>query len=97
MTARLNNRASRQTETVPIKHMQLQHEVRASKFGVSWDIVDLRRVYMRSDGVCGICGTHVGINEFTIDHIIPLSRGGAHVFSNLQVAHARCNTSKGNR
>lgn len=33
----------------------------------------------------------------TIDHIIPLSKGGHHTYENVQAAHFRCNTAKGNR
>jgi 5-methylcytosine-specific restriction endonuclease McrA len=32
----------------------------------------------------------------TLDHIIPLSRGGEHVRSNVAPAHYRCNMFKGN-
>lgn len=31
------------------------------------------------------------------DHIVPLSLGGAHSLENLQIAHLRCNLSKGNQ
>lgn len=33
----------------------------------------------------------------SMDHIVPLTRGGAHDPSNVQLAHLRCNVSKGNR
>jgi 5-methylcytosine-specific restriction endonuclease McrA len=33
----------------------------------------------------------------TIDHIIPLSKGGAHTFDNVRIACWRCNLVKGNR
>lgn len=32
----------------------------------------------------------------TIDHIIPLSRGGANEYHNAQPAHSLCNHLKGN-
>lgn len=31
----------------------------------------------------------------TIDHIIPLSKGGLHSWNNIQLAHLSCNSSKG--
>jgi 5-methylcytosine-specific restriction endonuclease McrA len=48
----------------------------------------------RDDGVCGICGQDVDPFDFTLDHIVPIARGGAHVMSNLQLAHALCNSHK---
>jgi 5-methylcytosine-specific restriction endonuclease McrA len=33
--------------------------------------------------------------EFTIDHIIPLARGGEDVLDNLRAAHRACNRDKG--
>ncbi len=33
----------------------------------------------------------------SVDHIVPLSKGGEHTVDNLQLAHFRCNLSKGNR
>lgn len=55
-------------------------------------------------GSCGICsepmerslprGTRLSP---TIDHIIPLSKGGDHVPENLQWAHMACNAGKSNR
>lgn len=53
------------------------------------------RVYSKDNGVCGICGKPVGRYEFTIDHIIPLAKGGSNDEDNLQVAHEFCNKIKG--
>lgn len=80
-----------------LKRMQLLHETRARHHGVPWEMVDLRTVYARCDGRCGICGEAVPLEQVTFDHIIPLSRGGPHVASNLQAAHASCNSRKGDR
>ncbi|WP_413787905.1 HNH endonuclease [Streptomyces anulatus] len=33
----------------------------------------------------------------SIDHIIPLSRGGSHTMANVQSAHLGCNSSKGDK
>lgn len=80
-----------------LRRMQLAHEVRARNAGVHWEMVDLRVVYKAHDGVCGICRQHVPLHITTFDHIVPLSKGGPHILSNLQPAHKSCNSSKGDR
>lgn len=52
-------------------------------------------VLERHDGVCGICGGDVDPFAFHMDHIVPLARGGAHTYANLQPAHPSCNVRKG--
>lgn len=34
--------------------------------------------------------------SWSIDHIIPMSRGGRNVLENMQPAHKQCNTARGN-
>ncbi len=80
-----------------LRRMQLAHETRARKAGIEWDFVDLREVYSDASGECGICGQPVGFDVFTVDHIVPTSRGGPHLKSNLQPAHRACNSAKGDR
>jgi 5-methylcytosine-specific restriction endonuclease McrA len=57
-------------------------------------------------GKCAICGEdmpwqkryHVSDSlKPTIDHVIPLSKGGAVGFGNIVATHLRCNNSKGAR
>lgn len=43
--------------------------------------------------ICGICEALIE-GDYHIDHIVPLSRGGKHATSNLQLAHPFCNRSK---
>lgn len=54
-----------------------------------------RRYVMLRDGCrCVRCGTEY---DLTVDHILPLSRGGTDVTENLQAIGGRCNMAKGNR
>lgn len=42
-------------------------------------------------GVCLRCGSEA----VTVDHVVPLSRGGKNTISNIQALCLRCNASKG--
>ena len=59
--------------------------------------IPLDKIYTRDRGICGICGKVVHISKASIDHIVPISKGGAHDFSNVQLAHLKCNLKKGSR
>jgi hypothetical protein len=59
------------------------------------EFVDPAVVFERDKGICGICRLPVDASSFDIDHVIPLSKGGEHRYSNVQVAHSRCNRRKG--
>jgi len=55
-------------------------------------------------GNCPLCGDAIDATlkapdllSKSVDHIIPLSRGGTHEQSNLQWTHLICNMRKGNR
>lgn len=54
-------------------------------------------VYIRDGGICHICGGHVGIANFHLDHLVPRSKGGSNDLDNLGLSHPGCNISKGNR
>lgn len=54
-------------------------------------------IYERDEGMCHICEEHVPLEEFEIDHIFPVSRGGSSDSSNLAVSHMRCNRRKAAR
>lgn len=44
---------------------------------------------------CVYCGTTLGLDIATLDHVYPLSRGGTHDPGNLVAACERCNQLKG--
>jgi len=54
----------------------------------------MRKVVLARDrGICWICGTP---GAGTVDHVVPLSRGGALLDpANMRAAHRRCNSSRG--
>ena len=44
---------------------------------------------------CAICGKKIKeYEDLTVDHIIPLSKGGVNSLRNCQLAHAACNREK---
>lgn len=61
------------------------------------------KVFVRDGWTCHICGrgidtSHMGtIWAPSVDHVVPVSRGGTHNLDNLRAAHLRCNMSKGGR
>ena len=79
---------------------------RAKKFGCEYDkTVTLKKLIKRDGLKCRICGGMCNQNDHewtdffgptspTLDHIIPLAKGGGHVWENVQVAHAICNSRK---
>lgn len=58
----------------------------------------LRRDVVATHGmVCHLCGSPIEADDLHIDHVKPVSVGGATVAANLRPAHATCNLRKGNR
>ena len=61
-------------------------------------------VYERDGWVCGLCSESVSPDvaypdplSASLDHVVPLSLGGAHSLENVQLAHLSCNVRKGAR
>lgn len=55
------------------------------------------RLFARDRHVCAYCGGHFVELELTVEHILPVSRGGRHEWTNVVTACRSCNTRKGNR
>lgn len=70
--------------------------------------ITLRKLYQRDNGRCYICGLDCSYDDYirtdtafiagdfypSIDHIIPLAKGGKHSWDNVRLAHRRCNYCK---
>lgn len=54
-------------------------------------------LFVRDRGACVYCGTRLAMDELTVDHVKPRSRGGKTSFANLVAACAPCNTLKRDR
>lgn len=84
-------------------------EAKAKKNGkIEWNI-SLEKLIQRDEGICKICGRQVDTEDYyytdegyfiagdnypSIDHIIPLAKGGTHTWDNIQLAHRHCNSIK---
>ena len=65
------------------------------------DSIDFDVVCARDGWRCGICGRKVRKSlkfphpmSASLDHIVPLSKGGTHTWQNVQCAHFICNSRK---
>ena len=73
--------------------------------------ITLQKVAERDHNQCQICGLFVDWSDYiqkdtskicgrmypSVDHIIPISLGGLHSWDNVQLAHRKCNSRKGNK
>lgn len=63
-----------------------------------------KKKILASQSVCGVCGRPVDMSlkyphpmSATVDHIIPVAKGGGSELSNLQLTHLWCNRQKSDR
>lgn len=54
-------------------------------------------VYNRDKGICQFCGKSLPKNNFTVDHIVPRSKGGTTSWENIVVSCFDCNQLKKDR
>jgi hypothetical protein len=56
-----------------------------------------RNLWLRDKGHCMYCNTKITTEEVTFDHVIPCSRGGKTVWTNVVCSCGLCNNKKDNR
>ena len=54
-------------------------------------------IWRRDRGECQYCGVVVSKSDFTVDHVLPSSRGGPWAWDNLVAACHPCNNYKDNK
>lgn len=73
--------------------------------------ITLKQVFEKDKGICYICGTACDFDDHelisgvfkagkrypTIEHVVPLSKGGKHAWDNVRCACFSCNSKKGDR
>lgn len=80
------------------------HARRALKKGATvgepFTVAEIRE---RDGNRCHLCRRKVSVKPYphplsaSLDHVIPLTKGGMHERSNVRLAHLSCNVAKGNR
>lgn len=88
----------------PDSRLEMNERRRARKLALQSEPVDIAAVWDRDEGKCWICSSVVPRDakyphplSRSLDHVIPLAKGGGHTFSNVALAHLRCNISKQDR
>lgn len=61
----------------------------------NWTLEERKPVLMRTGKRCACCGAKLTLEHFTIDHVIPLSRGGKNEYENMVPLCFVCNKQKG--
>lgn len=86
--------------------VRTKNTLRAKKFGCEVEKgITLKKLIERDGLRCAICGEMCDWNDRSwngncgplypsMDHIIPMSKGGGHTWDNVQVAHMICNDRK---
>jgi 5-methylcytosine-specific restriction endonuclease McrA len=85
-----------------IRHRELQAVRRARMRDTAVEYVDYRIVFETANYRCQACGITCPedavfpARDFpSLDHIVPLSKGGSHTYENTQCLCLGCNLSKG--
>lgn len=106
---RANHRKGKECKKRSGNYDRGNHRHRARKYGVAYEPgITLKKVFKRDNGICQICGKpcdwsdrrwnkYCGPTSPSIDHIIPMDKGGGHVWENVQLAHMMCNSEKGDK
>ena len=57
-----------------------------------------RQLINKNGATCALCGKPIEtVKDCTIDHIVPISKGGLTTIENCQLAHRNCNQRKDNK
>jgi 5-methylcytosine-specific restriction endonuclease McrA len=84
---------------------------RAKENGKADYAITLDKLITRDKNICYICNKECNESDYTyqgktfiagdyypsIDHVIPIAKGGTHTWNNVKLAHRICNSIKGDR
>ncbi len=75
-------------------NLAVAHKRRAQKRNTQVEPVDLAVVLAEHGPWCHICEEFIEQGDLHFDHVIPLSKGGPHIYDNIRPAHSWCNLKK---
>ena len=87
--------AYRQSPKGKAKNADQEMRRRARKRGNTAEKFSREDIIVRDNSICHICKKKVPPEEMSLDHLIPIARGGAHTEWNVAVAHNVCNQRRG--
>lgn len=83
-----------QHETFPVPAVVVTKEFQKYKKSVRFS---RRAVYLRDLYTCQYCGDAFPDRDLTLDHVVPVCKGGKTTWENIVTACADCNTRKGHK
>lgn len=85
----------------PEKYRAITRKRQALKLGVGHEKYTDKQIFERDGHICQLCGNRINMKlkfpdpySSSIDHIIPVSKGGADAPINIQASHLGCNILK---
>jgi 5-methylcytosine-specific restriction endonuclease McrA len=87
----MKNKIKGRNYKMPTSKVYKLKERRAKQF--------IRKQLINKNGaICSLCGKLIEtMKDCTIDHIVPISKGGLTTIENCQLAHRSCNVKKGDK
>lgn len=70
------------------EHVQREREKARALRGTAWWKRRIQR------GMCAYCGNNFPARDLTMDHVVPVARGGRSVKGNVVASCKPCNTAK---
>lgn len=103
------NKAARSARNAKLRRLGLipkgNDRRRARHFGVEYEPIKRKLVFDAHNWICAYCGIETperikGMNKPNspeLDHIMPISKGGPHTYSNVQLLCRACNAIKSDK
>ena len=79
--------------STPVPAVLMLHDYMKSKTTVRFS---KQNIFLRDNWTCQYCGDELTTKTATMDHVLPISKGGKTNFENIVAACPKCNAGKGN-